>query len=438
MCRVASILALLLSSACPLVAPGPDAGRSDDDAGADDAGDHDAGPRDGGVADAGDADAGDPDAGADDDAGASDGGDSDAGASDGGDSDAGDAPQDAGCGVEGPAVPCPDCDAAAGTVVDLGAFQSPTAPEGPFSRVDGARRLLFSDSPETPSTSGLLASAELPAGPARVVLYHVNGAAVPKKASIVVVNDTDEALTAHLEAFTVPTPSTQYLAQGQAAVRSFLGADNATDKSVPPHGAALLLVQSLDGVSVAPGELIHAIVDVSLSGPAGVRVVFLDAATDTLSAWSTLPALERDGHDRGTFAGADRLLEVQGCAWPAGTQRLRVGADTSLLPDPRGVDELSGAAEQLAGHYGTRVAVSFPAAATTRALVLVPRAGSYAGAARLALPGTNGVLVDLPVLSDNSHGVLIGRLPAGSAGVVELIPTGGGNLPVDLVAIELP
>ncbi|OGQ13302.1 MAG: hypothetical protein A2138_28035 [Deltaproteobacteria bacterium RBG_16_71_12] len=420
-------VAVALGSGCPAVTV-LDAGVTDD-AGASDAGASDGGDADGGGDDAGPVDAGSVDAGSGD-AGSGDAGSVDAGIS------------DAGCGTDGPDVPCAECSAALGTVVDLGGFQSTSAPEAPLVRTDAERMLLFSDSPEAPSTSGLLFRADVPAGPARVVLYHVNGyGGGDKKVSVVVENQGSSAVTAHLERFAVPPPSTSYVEQGQAAVRAFLGADNPADKTVPADGAALLLLDNLDAIAVAPGELIHAIVDVTFDGPVGVRVVMLDAGSDTLASYQSLAALPRDVHDRGTFAGADRRLELVGCAWPSGAQRVRVGADTALLPDPRGVDELTGADAVLRGHYGTLVSIVLPAGASERAVLLVPRAGSYAGAARVTVGAGAPVVVDAPAsgaVTNNTTAALLGIFPPGSAGLVELVPAGGSSLPVDLVVLPLP
>ncbi|MBI1945535.1 MAG: hypothetical protein HYS27_07555 [Deltaproteobacteria bacterium] len=404
-----------------------------------DAGVLDAGVLDAGVVDdAGPHDAGE-DGGSDADAGIDDGG-ADAGDEDAGPADAG-AP-DAGCGAAGPAVPCPGCSAPAGAIVDLGGFQSTSAPEAPLVRTDGERVLLFSDSPETPTTSGLLLSAVVPSGSARVVLYHVNGyAGGDKKVSVVVENDGAAAVSAHLERFAVPPPSTSYVAQGQAAVRDFLGAANAADKTIPAMGAALLLVENLDAIAVAPGELLHAIIDVRFDGPVRVRVVMLDATSDTLASYASLAALPRDVHDRGSFAGADRRLALDGCAWSDGAQRVRVGADTLLLPDPRGVDELTGSSAVLRGHYGTLVSVALPITAVDRAVLLVPRAGSYAGAARVTVGAGAPVVVDLPAagsLDSNTTGALLGLVPAGAEALIETMPAGGSSLPVDLVVLPLP
>lgn len=426
---------------CPSGIGANDAGTLEDGGPMDDAGD--AGSLADGGADAGEDDGGAPDAGGEDagpeDAGTEDAGNGDAGTEDAGALDAG--PVDGGCGLEGPSVSCTGCAGATGTIVDLGAFQSPSAPMAPLQRTDGPRLLLFSDSPETPTTSGVLLRAHVPAGPARIVLYHVNGTAAGKKASVVLENEGTTTLTAHLERFAVPPPSTAYVEQGRAAVRAFLGAANAADKSVPPQDAALLLVQSLDGVPVAPGELIHAIIDVSFSAATVVHVVFVDATTDTLAVWRDLPALDRDVHDRGTFDGAERTLDPAGCVWPSGAQRVRFGADTPLLPNPRGLDELTGAQEQLAGHYGSLVRLTVPPGPVDRALVLVPRAGAFAGAVRMTVDDALPVVVDAPTggaVTAPTSGALLGRLPAGSSATLELMPPGGSNLPVDVVVMPLP
>jgi hypothetical protein len=156
----------------------------------------------------------------------------------------------------------------------------------------------------------------------------------------------------------------------------------------------------------------------------------LDATTDTLARYASLAPLARDVHDRGTFAGADRELTVDDCVFPAGAQRVRIGAETAYATDPRGVDELTGRAERLRGHYGVLYRIVLPASERARDVVIVPRAGAYGGAARV-----NGNVVEIPgaatSISDGTRGVFI----AGGADEleIELMPSGGSSLPIDLV-----
>ncbi|HEY4221473.1 MAG TPA: hypothetical protein VGO62_09025, partial [Myxococcota bacterium] len=175
----------------------------------------------------------------------------------------------------GPAFSCAPCSASApGDVVDLGGVDVLTAPSPGFlARVDGPRTLLFSDSPESPTSAGVLFEAHVAAGPARVYAYHVNATGADAHLSVVVDNEGAQPLTMSIERFAVGAPASDFVGVGQRVTAAWLAATNSAVKSVPAHDKALLLVDSLDGVTVPSGDLMHAIVDVTFSAPARVRVV---------------------------------------------------------------------------------------------------------------------------------------------------------------------
>lgn len=342
--------------------------------------------------------------------------------------------------TQGPSFTCAACaNAGQGDVVSIAGLDVPSAPDPGFlaAATLSSRALLFSDSPESPSTSGVLSRASLEvAGDLRVFAWHANGyAGGAKKVVIVVENPSDEALTIDLErfAFTGPTPA--YTSAGRRAVRAFLDDATPAIKSVAPHSAGLLLTRMNDA-AMAHHELVHAIVDASFSGPARVHVVALDPGTDALAHFDSIAVLDRDVHDRGTFAGADRALAMPaGCTLSSsrGVTRVRIGGNTPTAPQPLGVDELTGNDAVLAGHYGVRYTITLDVddASGPIAVLANPRAGAYAGAARV-----NGALVDI-VVSDAADAVLLDVIDAADTLELKLMPPGASSLPLDVLFVPL-
>lgn len=77
----------------------------------------------------------------------------------------------------GPAWMCVSCSGAEqGDVIDITGLDVPAAPDPGFlAAVLSARVLVFSDSPESPSRSGALVRADVPAGDVRLFAWHANG-----------------------------------------------------------------------------------------------------------------------------------------------------------------------------------------------------------------------------------------------------------------------
>ncbi|MEO8797909.1 MAG: hypothetical protein ABI551_08495, partial [Polyangiaceae bacterium] len=128
--------------------------------------------------------------------------------------------------------------AARGDVVALGSAASAPASDCFPVRVcipSAAPAMLFSDSPESPSTSGVLYADTVGPGPFRIYVYHTNGGndGIARKFPVVVLNQG--ALDAHvtITAKGIAGPSADYVSVGKAAAAHFLAPAISTMVTVP-------------------------------------------------------------------------------------------------------------------------------------------------------------------------------------------------------------
>jgi hypothetical protein len=305
---------------------------------------------------------------------------------------------------------------------------------------DSAPTLLFSDEPESPTSSGVLYADTLPAGRTRVYVYHANGGAQARRFSLVALNPGAAMVTATIGPRAIAGPTQAYVAAGRAVARSLLE-DTSTRQLALPPGVRVVVDPDLDGRIAAQGELVHAIIELDASGPLKLSVVTVAPGTDAAAATSTLPLLPSTGvHVRGTFARADRLLVID--AERFGRLRLGTGATEPLLSGRSAVDNLD---VTLSGSYGVVYRVATRAGSTAPlSLFLSPRGGAWAGGATLpaGLDGPAGALA-LPTsppngLGDPMSAIAWGRFGASTAIEAQLLTGGGSSLPVDLLLVPQP
>ncbi len=414
------------------------------DGGASDAG-RDAGPSDAG-SDAG-LDAG-PDAGCDAGADAgTDAGLADAGLPDSGSSDAG---ADSGnpcsppVGAPSPCAgsACPWASAAPGDLVALGTLDPSTLtpPALQAAAAPDAGTLVFSDDPETFTSSGVLYEDTVGPGLVRLFVYHVNGAASAKKVSVVLENDApSNAVQASLLASGVAGPSSNYLYTGKVAVDRWLQSTVGATLDIAA-GQAALLDATLDGTAVPTNDLMHGVYDLELTGPLRVFIVALDSTTDTLSAYAALAVLPRGNHQRGTFWPAN-ILVSSSCPVDTASGVFDFPLPSSLPVN--GTDATTGQAEVLGGQYGVLTEVDLAVSSSdgrSLALILDPRGGDYGGAAVVPSGLTTGGVIELPTASTSTvdQGIVVGLYsPTVQPFVGPFVWTlpGGSSAPVDLLLV---
>lgn len=300
-------------------------------------------------------------------------------------------------------------------------------PSAAAERQQGGPVLLLSNSPEQVTRPGLLYRDRVQ-GAARVFYWHANAAAVPLRVAVVARNrgPTPAALRVLREG--LAGPERDAFGVGRAAMVRYLASSPGTPQVLPP-GAALLL-NARQHRPVAPGELVHGILDLAVEGEVEVSVLALPADAPAPPAGPDLPPLPPDGvHRRGTFAGADVTLRL--ALPPDGPAALR-------LPPPgtwTGVDALTGQPAELPGSFGILYRV-VAAPARTTALLVNPRGGGKAGALRVG-----DAVVPVPrngVVLRPDQVVKGGTLPPGTETAIEFMAAGGSNLPVDLLLWPVP
>ncbi len=313
--------------------------------------------------------------------------------------------------------------ASPGDVVSMAGLDEGAAPCLPVYACtpDDAPSMMFSDSPESPTSDGVLYADIPPAGRHRIYVYHANGATALRKFPVVVLNQDAADATVQIVRRGVGTPSQSYVAIGKDVLAQWLAPMTPIAVTVPA-GQRVLLDATLDAKHAAKDELVHAIFDVVTSAPLKISIVSVLAGADAAGATAGLSLLPADGlHDRGTFAGADRLLVAAG-APKSGVQHVRLG-DGKEDADLAGVDATSGAKVSLGGNYG--VAYRFLGAPASRAALTArggPWGGVLGGASVVALPSASDTL------ATTTDAVALGALSGGAT----IVSAGGSNLPVDV------
>lgn len=287
-----------------------------------------------------------------------------------------------------------------------------------------ASTMLFSDSPESPASDGVLYADTFGPGHARLYVYHVDADTNSRKFPIVALNPGTADANVTIVREGLAAPSTDYIDVGKAVAAAWAASTETTVVAVPA-GERVVLDTALDAEHATTNQLVHAIVDVDVDAPIKFSIVSVLATEDAAAITASLPLLPKDAdHDRGTFANADLELLATGSDTVASARHLRLG-DGTTEPELTGIDATTGLAASLLGNYGVVYAVS---ATGPLAFAASARGGAWAGAYDgIAIPTASG---GLATTTD--------AIWLGSAATFTLISGGGSSLPVDLVSIAQP
>jgi hypothetical protein len=287
----------------------------------------------------------------------------------------------------------------------------------------GAATMLFSDSPESPATDGVLYADTFGPGRARLYVYHVDADTNSRKFPIVALNSgaSDAHVTITREG--LAAPSTDYIDVGKAVAAAWLASNESVVVTVPA-GTRVVLDAALDAEHATTNQLVHAIVDVDADAPIKFSIVSVLAGEDAAAITASLPLLPKDAdHDRGTFANAELQVIAASSDATASARHIRLG-DGTTEPDLAGSDATTGLAATLRGNYGVTYAVTATATGAI-AFAASARGGAWAGAYNgVAIPTVSGGL------STTTDAIWLG-----SAATFSIISGGGSSLPVDLVSI---
>lgn len=286
--------------------------------------------------------------------------------------------------------------------------------------------LLFSDSPEAPTQSGVLYQDSL-SGRARLLAYHLNALGKPARLYILARNLEAGPVEVRTERLGETAPTRIEGLLGQVTLLDYFASTGGNVLNLAPGQSAAVYASP----TLNPGSGVNVLQDLTASGRVELTFVMLEEALPpTAQVVQQIPYLQHDGkHQRGTFPGAVRSLRVNLSALPA---RLVIG-DGRLDPALEGIDRLTGLPQRLLGNYGVLYNLEVYGAAGT-AVAFSPRGGLYRGAMNIVdgpftqtikLPRTGNALTpDQPVLLWRPR---TDRLN------IDFVPASGSNLPISLV-----
>lgn len=323
--------------------------------------------------------------------------------------------------------------ASPGDVVSLSGMNTASAPSLAVSvcPAPDAPTLLFSDSPEMPSTDGILYADTVNTGRYRLYVYQANGGNTQRKFPVVVFNPGTAAATVKVVRRGLAAASKQYVSVGKTVLLDWLADKTLPDVGVPP-GQRVLLDASLDAIAAGKDELVHAVFDVVTDAQLKFSFVSIGANGDAVAATAGFSVLPRDvDHQRGTFAGADVVIAAQPAAQKSGVQKLHLGKD-EIDATMTGIDRTDGTTMKLAGNFGMlyRIELALPAAARAG---ISARGGDWGGVAR---DGTESIVLpaNAQTLAAGPNAVVVGSI--GPATKLSLVTAGGSNLPIDLFLLS--
>ena len=263
---------------------------------------------------------------------------------------------------------------------------------------DTGGTLLFSDSPEYVKETGIL-YRDTVVGDARVLYYHLNDTAQPKKVAVVLETAAD------LAAVTVTrgaagAPSTDYLHVGKETQLGYFDTREMNERIYVTKERPRLLVPAMSETVLLPGQLVYGVYDFHANAPVRVSVIMYGADVDPFAFLRIAHVLPRDEIAlRGTFRGMNRVVTSQKVYRPDvdGAVYFPIG-DNIHDTYRRGVDATDGTPVVNYGNYGILYHLSIPTAGrgNTR-YFLSPLGGVYAGAVR-AESGGRRMLIQTPAV----------------------------------------
>ncbi|MGY2896577.1 hypothetical protein [Deinococcus sp. UYEF24] len=306
----------------------------------------------------------------------------------------------------------------------------------PASLNTDATPLLVSNSPETPTSSGLLYRDRVQ-GAARVMAYHVNGLEQPARL-LIVAERIDDGLPGQgvtlLRRGSAVTSGPDPVIGQQTLLRYF--ASTAGDGTPRPVQAGKPLTLYDSGL-LNPGQVVSVLIDLNADPAVTISTYILKAGE---APGPGVPILAPDNfHQRGTFTGANRDWNVSlSQPFDQTPVPLRLMFSDAFDPPLTGTDALTGRPQLLQGNFGVLYSVSLRGAAGFL-MAASARGGPYRGSLFIQDGAAQGRVRRTPLLIGRDRALLDAALPEAiwqirsDAAHFEFVPANGSNLPLALV-----
>lgn len=317
-----------------------------------------------------------------------------------------------------------------------------TLPEWKVTNSSRGGTLLFSDSPEMVSTTGILYQDKVE-GNARLFFYHVNSTRNAKKMDVLLQNTGHEVAHVTVNRYSLGGPGYAWMAVGKEAMASYLSGKSSVYQINIPSGGVVPLSTKISETAVLPNMLINGIFDFVVDRPVIVKVMMRPLFEDSEPFAKTAKILPADQfHLRGTFAGANRQLVPKQTYDPVGDGAVAVTiADNEVDPYLEGIDATDGSKVVNYGNYGVVYQIPFPSQHGGKiAYYLAPLGGEYAGAIGIQHPDVYWSPLATPqgresFGSKSGDFAFLGTFDGGDSLTFTFSPPGASNLPVRIVVL---
>ena len=287
---------------------------------------------------------------------------------------------------------------------------------------DTPGKLIMSNSPESVPSSGIL-YRDTVSGNGIMTVHHSNASNAAKKLVILATSKEEHEITLTISNEAILGPNTNILKTGQNSVNKYFTGKASKNYILKP-GETICIYDSQTKKSWRNGDIISGLFDFNSTGNVSFTVAALDENA-TLSSISTLQALPRSIHARGTFDVVARkyIVDVKGLVNPS---KLVIGKEQEewLV----GVDALTGQQVRNQGNYGLPITIEVKNKEDI-GVILNARGGSYQG----AIKWNDSKVFDIPdedILSSKKLAALVGKIPANKGASILYTLPNGSSAPV--------
>ena len=333
--------------------------------------------------------------------------------------------------------------------ISLSSVNPLSCPQISMSQAWDGGKLIFSDSPESPATRGILyQDTNLAATAAsitnRIFAYHVNSNSTQMRFSVLIQNNGASNGTLTVRRGGIAGPSTDYAYAGEVAFLRWLTNAPGSGMTVAP-GQIVRLDTTFDTINTSQNYLLHGIWDYTFTQQHSVIICALNTSDNPITVGPTLPVLARDSHERGTFASCNKIYtNTSTFNTTGGIKQYSLGGNNDAFITGYDNAVSPPTAETDGGNYGILYKIQMAlASGDGRALGLVinPRGGAWGGAVNMPAGLFPGGQFLVPAgggtLSDDTEAVIAGGYNAGSGTNISLqfMPTGGSSFPVLMLGV---
>ena len=324
-------------------------------------------------------------------------------------------------------------------------------------------KLLYSDSPETPTQSGILfldSTLQPTTSPNRLFVYHANGKTQTMKVTVLIKNLGNSNAQLNILNTGIAGPSTDYTYIGKIAFERYLLSTQNKTISIAPN-SVIEFDQSFSNYNIDEDQLLHGIWDYQITEDHEISVCFYPSNENPLTYCSSLSILTPDStHQRGTFDYSDKIYnntntspvminnDFQYFSLACGTASSCTSGDEFIT----GFDYSSNppTPQTLVGNYGIlyRIHITIIQSANNSdvAFLVNPRGGTWGGAMEAEKgiqPPINDIYLIPPsnaVINVNTEAAVAGiysvpNYPSSFVVWQQFMPTGGSAFPVLMLLV---